>query len=346
MQIVHLIPPIISYENIKSKIICIRPGRAGGARVAAEKIGKQTIIHNYGHAGAGWTRLPGSAHIVKQLTDEHLHDAHKKAAIAVIGAGCMGLMSALTLHEAGYHVQIIAEKITDLTSDNAAGVWAPAYSKHTPLPQQELMDSLNIISLQYYQQILRGEHPFLQPPAAALLPAYTTIKAQMGLAEYVDRGYITPPREVLVDFGTGKQHELFEYQSIFINVPEMMLQLRKAVAARGIKIHQHKVTSFDELDSEVVVNCSGLEARKLSPNSRIFAEQGHLIELAHANPAGGAPYIIHAKIIQRHKLEFLYYTPRANGYLGVSFIKDEEGLNSNLHEFDLIMERAQDFFGT
>lgn len=340
MKKVSLIPPVLK-NNIKRTITCIRPARGGGAKISYEEKNGKKIFHQYGHAGAGWTRLLGSADVMRELVAEHVQQ--KNSDITILGAGCIGLLSAIVLTRAGYTVGIIADKIDDLTSDNAAGVWAPAYSRQTPPSQQLLMDKLNVRSLEEYKQISTDTHPFLSSSAARILPAYTSPHAQMGLDWYVKRELIDSPTPVLLDFGGKTQHQLLEYKSIFINVPEMMHQLRTLIKSYNISLSIKKISSFDEITSPVIINCTGLGAQILTHDQRLFPEQGHLIELAGAAPV--QEYIIHAKVIQDGKKEALYYTPRAGGFLGVSSIRNESGINTNQHEFDRIIARAHDFFG-
>src|SRR5262245_61471387 len=48
-------------DRIISLTVCTRPFRAGGARIESERLGRKTIVHNYGHGGSGWSLSWGSA---------------------------------------------------------------------------------------------------------------------------------------------------------------------------------------------------------------------------------------------------------------------------------------------
>ena len=41
--------------------VCLRPFRAAGPRLDAERIGDTTVVHNYGHGGSGWSLSWGGA---------------------------------------------------------------------------------------------------------------------------------------------------------------------------------------------------------------------------------------------------------------------------------------------
>src|SRR6516162_2116816 len=40
---------------------CLRPFRTKGPNLGVERIGDATVVHNYGHAGEGWSLSWGSA---------------------------------------------------------------------------------------------------------------------------------------------------------------------------------------------------------------------------------------------------------------------------------------------
>ena len=103
--------------------VCTRPFRASGPRIEAERLGDQLLIHNYGHGGSGWSLSWGSATRVLNL----LRDAHPRTLdVAVIGAGAIGITTALTLQRAGFKVSIYAQDPPLQTrSARATGSWTP-----------------------------------------------------------------------------------------------------------------------------------------------------------------------------------------------------------------------------
>lgn len=52
----------------------LRPGREGGIRVQWEMIGGTRVVHNYGHAGAGYQCSYGCAEVAVSLVEEALRD--------------------------------------------------------------------------------------------------------------------------------------------------------------------------------------------------------------------------------------------------------------------------------
>lgn len=108
-------------DRIFRTTVCTRPFRAAGPRIAAERIGRATVIHHYGHGGSGWSLSWGSAMEMLPLAL-----APGDTDVAVVGAGAIGLTSALMLQRAGRRVTIYAkERFPDVRSARATGTWSP-----------------------------------------------------------------------------------------------------------------------------------------------------------------------------------------------------------------------------
>ncbi len=116
-----LVPIDARADRIVEINVCTRPFRAAGPRIEIERIAGRTVVHNYGHGGAGWSLSWGSAAIAIGLVR-----AAPGARIAVIGCGAIGLTSALTAQRAGYRVRIYTrERPPNVRSSGASGVWSP-----------------------------------------------------------------------------------------------------------------------------------------------------------------------------------------------------------------------------
>lgn len=110
-----------SPDRIVAITVCTRPFRAQGPRIETERLGRKTIVHNYGHGGSGWSLSWGSATLaLRQLQETRERD------VAVIGCGVIGLTSALMAQRAGFKVKIYAkERPPDVRSTFATGNWSP-----------------------------------------------------------------------------------------------------------------------------------------------------------------------------------------------------------------------------
>jgi hypothetical protein len=116
-----LAPVRASADRIIALNVCTRPFRAKGPRIELERIGRKTVIHNYGHGGSGWSLSWGSARIAVPLAK-----ATAEKRIGVIGCGAIGLTAAVMAQRAGLKVRIYAkDRPPEVRSSWATGVWSP-----------------------------------------------------------------------------------------------------------------------------------------------------------------------------------------------------------------------------
>lgn len=108
-------------DRIISLTVCTRPFRETGPRIESEKLGRKTVVHNYGHGGSGWSLSWGSSQLaVQQAAATGVRE------VGVIGCGALGLTSALLAQRAGMKVRIYAKELPPYTrSTFATGSWTP-----------------------------------------------------------------------------------------------------------------------------------------------------------------------------------------------------------------------------
>ncbi len=110
-------------ERVFRVTVCLRPFRAAGPRLEAERVGDKLVVHNYGHGGSGWSLSWGSSAMAVEMA---LKQGDAREGIAVIGAGALGLTSAITAQRAGAKVTIYArEWFPQVRSARATGGWTP-----------------------------------------------------------------------------------------------------------------------------------------------------------------------------------------------------------------------------
>ena len=116
-----LIPINARADRIFRVTVCLRPFRAAGPRIESERIANKLVIHHYGHGGSGWSLSWGSAMEAVPLA---LQAGARE--VAVIGAGAIGLTTALTAQRMGLEVTIYAQdRFPDVRSARATGTWSP-----------------------------------------------------------------------------------------------------------------------------------------------------------------------------------------------------------------------------
>ena len=117
-----ILPIPFSMDHITGVTVCTRPFRATGPRIEIERIGRQDIVHHYGHGGSGWSLSWGSGEVASALA---LGTGQRD--IGVIGCGAIGLTTALQLQRMGASQVTIYARETppDVRSSWATGGWTP-----------------------------------------------------------------------------------------------------------------------------------------------------------------------------------------------------------------------------
>ena len=102
-----------SWDRIIRTTIGLRPHRPSGFVLRADKLDGKTLIHNFGHGGAGMSLSWGTA---SMATDLALPHTERRA--AVLGAGVVGLTSARELQRHGFDVTIYTATVPPDTTSN------------------------------------------------------------------------------------------------------------------------------------------------------------------------------------------------------------------------------------
>ena len=140
-----LMPIRAEVDRIFQVTVCLRPFRASGPRLEVERVA-DTMVHNYGQGGSGWSLSWGSSSIA---VDKAMAAGERD--VAVIECGALGLTSAILLQQAGARVTIYAkERPPDVRSSRATGSWTPdsrvALTNSTSADFPALEDGPQIIS--------------------------------------------------------------------------------------------------------------------------------------------------------------------------------------------------------
>ena len=364
--VVKLSPPKISSETISQKIVCTRPMREGRFNISTEIYkgahGRKTIVNCYGHGGSGWTTLFGSVSRAIELFEKK--KMSKKVPIRVVGAGCMGLTAAIELSRRGYHVSGITTKcLYDLASWRAAGYFA-LVSVATSQEEQANLNAIGMNTFLAYQQIEKGEHPYISSEAVRYMPVYCSSSTEAGVEELEEKGLIPPKELVTLDFGNGQLHRNYiKYMTYFMNTTVLMRQLWAEVEKRAIPVDLREIHSFGDLKEEIVFNCTGLGAGELCKDKALIPVRGHFITLKSASGTGHMDYMIYTKVDQGGKDEYIYMFPKnisvtpdklyglpCRGVLGGTFIQNVEKMSHDEQqkldalEFKRMLDRLSLFF--
>jgi D-amino-acid oxidase len=269
----------------------VRPYRTGSYRLEAERAAGKLVVHNYGHGGAGITLSWGCAAKVRSMVRRYITTSHDTEA-AVLGAGVMGLTAATRLLDLGLKVTIYAHrKPVDTTSFRAGGQWAVSIVEYAG-KEDELAGILRSAYTTFTKAIGKGfgvsEHlNYTATPAHnlevvhQLVPGLLPQRVRLGRMPF--EGHTGPG---------------YAYQTLLVEPQVFLPRLEKDLRARGVRfVHKrfHDKAEVLGLPQQVIVNCTGLGARKLWTDPRMLPTKGQLALLP-AQP----------------KLQYLY---GQNGYL-------------------------------
>jgi len=189
------------------------------------------------------------------------------AEVLVVGAGIIGLTTAVTLAEAGHQVTVVADEIPGLTSLAAGASWGPYHvkpyhrvswwSRHTLKVLTELADVAST-GVQMVSGIEASRTAVSLPDWAAELP---DVKECRG-------------NELPAGFRTG-----WRYTVPVIDMPRHLGYLLRRLAVAGGLIEERYVANLNDVTAkaDAVVNCSGLGARDLAADDSMYPIRGQLV---------------------------------------------------------------------
>src|SRR3954468_18773718 len=108
-----LAPVHASWDRVLRTTVGLRPHRDAGFVLRAERLDDKTLIHNYGHSGAGMSLGWGCGVLVAEFA---LQASGRRA--AVIGCGSPGLTTARQVQRRGCDVTISAAPVPPDTTSN------------------------------------------------------------------------------------------------------------------------------------------------------------------------------------------------------------------------------------
>ncbi|MBX9924651.1 MAG: FAD-binding oxidoreductase [Rhabdochlamydiaceae bacterium] len=363
-KIERLTPPILTSSTIDQKITCTRPMREGKFNISAEQQEDKVLVHCYGHGGSGCTTSWGSVFKAIDLYEKNFTVA-KDTPIRVIGAGIIGLTTAIELTRMGYTVAgITAKELYEIPSWKNAGYFALVSVKTDPVEQKNL-DDIGVATFLEYKKISDGTHPYISSDCARFIPVYASEETDAGVEDLEQKGLIPPRELVTLDFGNGVRHPNFvKFMTYFMDTTRVMLQLRQEVDRLGIPIENKELTSFGEIAESVVFNCSGLGGKKLNSDNQMIAVRGHLANLNAEAGSEHMEYMIYTKVKNPDGTEAHVYmfpkclqvteaTPLGHivyGTLGGTFIPGTDNMTKeqleklDKKEFKKLLDRNSLFF--
>ncbi|WP_052574003.1 FAD-dependent oxidoreductase [Haloferula sp. BvORR071] len=255
----------------------LRPFRPSGFVVRREEREGKTLVHNYGHGGAGITLSWGCANLAANLVP-----LVSGLPCAVIGGGVIGLSTARMLQLRGAKVTLYTDLLPpDTTSNIAGGHWWPVSvfdsNKRTPEFTAQFLDAARF-SFRYFQRLMGPRW------GVRWVPSYYLSEGPP------ENGWLAGPGGVLHetqigfrDFGPGEHifpaAYVRRFHTILIDPSIYLETLLRDVQVAGGAVEIRRFAGADEilkLPQQTIFNCTGLGARELFADSELTPIKGQL----------------------------------------------------------------------
>ena len=276
----RLTPVRVARERMIRTTVGLRPFRPSGFVVRGEKLDEKTVIHNYGHGGAGITLSWGTS----QLAVEEGAKSQAREC-AVIGCGVVGLSTARLLQLRGYRTTIYTKDMPPATTSNlAGGYWDPV----------TLFDDANItpeftrqfgaaaqFAFRRYQSMTGDRYGVRWLPVYRL--SQTPHEPAGPESPYAAVEPLYPESRIL----PPGQHPFpapyaWRRQSLLIEPAIYLNALIRDFQIAGGRIEVREFASPRELAAlreDLIFNCTGLGARALFNDQELIPIRGQLVFL-------------------------------------------------------------------
>jgi D-amino-acid oxidase len=188
--------------------------------------------------------------------------------VAVIGAGVSGLTCGVRLLETGARVTIVTREPPDRTTSAVAGaVWFPYRVR-----PNERTGPWGRAGYERFQRLAADDGaPVTMVELTALYPEPLGEEPWWLSAVPADAVWATPPGELPGGYGDGRTVRV-----PCIQAPAYLDWLARRFASLGGALEEGDVASLDEPDADVVVNCAGVGARRLTGDPDIRPVRGQV----------------------------------------------------------------------
>jgi len=297
----------VAWDRIIRTTVGLRPHRDAGFVVRADRLDEKTVIHNYGHGGAGITLSWGTASLAVDLLSEPGADRgpraggprgmvdatgssrHKSFAregsrhFAVLGCGVNGLSTARLLQRRFQNgpgtVTIYAKDLPPETTSNiAGGFWSPTSVFDPEQARAKFTEQFRTacrISNRAFQNLVGPDY------GVRWMETFELVRNEANLTRELPGGNdLYPGGEIHRDpdhyFGFNFVRQ---YNTMLIEPPVYLNALLRDFYIAGGKLAVKEFRSREEikrLPEQVIFNCTGLGARALFGDQQLEPVRGQL----------------------------------------------------------------------
>jgi D-amino-acid oxidase len=289
-------PVKVARNRIIREVVGLRPYRAEGFVVDAERAGNKLLIHNYGHGGAGITLSWGTASLALDLARDFTPASPSRSRrsarpatrrrFAVLGCGVNGLSTALLLQrrfqDGPGTVTIYAKDLPPETTSNiAGGFWLPTSVYDDQAASMKFREQFRLacrISNRAFQLLVGTEY------GVRWIDTLELYRNESSLVRGLPGGRdLYPQQENHQDaeryFGFPYVRQ---YSTMLIEPSVYLSALLRDFYNAGGKLVVKEFRSREEvlrLPEPVIFNCTGLGARTLFGDQKLGPVRGQLAVL-------------------------------------------------------------------
>lgn len=353
-----LSPVFVSPEREIRTIVGLRPFRATGFRVAAERLADKIVVHNYGHGGGGVTLSWGTSHLAVEEAQRAIAEAGLSSGwgggggeadaasegngdlrtCAVVGCGAVGLSTAILMQRRGWRVVIYARDLPPNTTSNVAGaLWDP-YSvsdpgRTTPEYDGQFARAARLAH-SYFQEMVGDDYG---------IRWIETYRGGDGLIERPwfpagTDGFFPEARELRPQDHPFPVANAIVFNTMLIEPHTYLRALMRDFRVAGGRIVVREFTDRRELATlpvPLIFNCTGLGSRDLFEDAEMNPIKGQLTFLL---PQPEVDYTVIA--------DSLYMFPRSDGILlGGTFERGVWSMEPNLGAKQRVLAGHRRLFG-
>lgn len=243
----------------------------------------------------------------------------------VIGAGVVGLTSALSLLNLGHRVEILsAARGSQTCSANAGAIWGPFLSK-----EDDRVFDWSFRTLEVLRELAQISGSGVSIVDGVLAADYETEIPDWFKLLNQDHDYDGEMPEGYV--------RCWRYSVPIIDMPEYLCWLEREVVKAGGRFEQRKVLGFEALLDryDFVVNCTGMGSKELCNDDQLYPAKGQLIVVE--NPG------VQDFFAERGDLTNLFYwMPQGKKVvIGGTAEEDFEHRDVDQHQVDRMLQKAQ-----
>ena len=196
------------------------------------------------------------------------------ARVVVVGCGVIGLTAAVCLREAGHDARIVTAELPPATTSSvAAAIWYP----YKAYPEDRVL-SWGSRTFEVFEELS-------QDPTTGVIMREGVEIWHKQVSDPWWAGAVPVVRRCIEDELPPGYLDGHAFVAPIVEMPVYLGYLMDRFDAAGGSVEQRTLSSLDEVDARVVVNCVGLGARELVGDTSMQPIRGQIVRVS--NPGLG-----------------------------------------------------------